>query len=162
MLQIDTLARTQANTSLAGTYTSTNIITNKETNTNLTSHLTLTSTPSHPGLKITTLLINATDHLLIVARKAHISNPSDLDLRLYPTALESGSKGGEKMGMRAFRAVAQDMSALADAGTPTCESWRTLVDVLGEGLDEFTFVFGEEGVAVAVRAVGLGVEFWRG
>jgi hypothetical protein len=64
--------------------------------------------------------------------------------------------------MRAFRAVAQDMSALADAGTPTCESWRTSVDVLGEGLDEFTFVFGEEGVAVAVRAVGLGVEFWRG
>ena len=32
----------------------------------------------------------------------------------------------------------------------------------GLPLDEFVFVFGEEdGVAVAVRAVGLGVEFER-
>ena len=68
--------------------------------------------------------------------------------------------------MRAFRAVAQDMAALVYAGTPTCETWRTSVGVLGERdglpLDEFVFVFGEEdGVAVAVRAVGLGVEFER-
>jgi hypothetical protein len=155
MLQIDTLARAQANTSLAGSYTSTN------KDTNLTSHLTLTTTPAHPGLKITTLLTNATNHLPLIARKAHIANPPDLDLRLYPTALEAESKDGKKMKMRAFRAVAQDMSALVDAGTPTCDTWRTSVDVLG-GEDEFVFVFGEEeGVAVAVRAVGLGVEFRR-
>lgn len=161
MLQIDTLARAQANIALAGSYTAIN------NNTNTTSHLILTASPNFPGLKITTLLINNTDTLPIIARKAHISNPSDLDFRLYPTDLESGyGKNGKRMSMRAFRAVAQDMAALVDAGTPTCETWRTSVGVLGERdglpLDEFVFVFGEEdGVAVAVRAVGLGVEFER-
>ena len=161
MLQIDTLARAQANIALAGSYTAIN------NNTNTTSHLILTASPNFPGLKITTLLINNTDTLPIIARKAHISNPSDLDFRLYPMDLESiHERDGEKMKTRAFRAVAQNMSALADAGTPTCETWRASVGVLGERdglpLDEFVFVFGEEdGVAVAVRAVGLGVEFER-
>jgi hypothetical protein len=162
MLQIDTLSRAQANITLAGSYKST-IKANSTTST--TSHLTLSQSPKLPGLKITTLLINNTNYLPIIAQKSHIANPSDLDFRLYPTNLESEFENG-KMPMRAFRAVAQDMSALADAGTPTCDSWRTSVDVLGERdglpLDEFVFVLREEdGLAVKVRAVGLGVEFER-
>ena len=161
MLQIDTLARAQANITLAGSYTAIN------NNTNTTSHLILTASPNFPGLKITTILVNSTDYLPMIAQKANIANPSDLDFRFYPTDLESKSeKNGKEMKTRAFRAIAQDMSALADAGTPTCETWRTSVDVLGERdglpLDEFIFVLREEdGVAVAVRAVGLGVEFER-
>jgi hypothetical protein len=158
MLQIDTLARSQANTSLAGSYAS--------TNDNITSRLTLTSSPKLPGLKITTLVVNNTDYLPIIAQKAHIANPSDLDFRLYPTDLESEFGTDGKMKTRAFRAVAQDMSALADAGTPTCETWRTSVDVFGERdrlpLDAFVFVLREEdGFAVGARALGLGVEFER-
>ena len=157
MLQIDTLARSQANTSLAGSYAS--------TKDNITSLLTLSSAPKLPGLKITTLLVNNTDYLPIIAQKAHIANPSDLDLRLYPTDLQSESEN-DKETIRAFRAAAQDMSALADAGTPTCETWRTSVDVLGEKgglpLDEFVFVLRErDGFAVSARALGLGVEFER-
>jgi len=160
MLQIDSLARSQANITLAGSY----MVPNKD---NTTSRLTLTSSPKFPGLKITTILVNSTDYLPMIAQKAKIANPSDLDFRFYPTDLESKSeKNGKEMKTRAFRAIAQDMSALADAGTPTCETWRTSVDVLGERdglpLDEFIFVLREEdGVAVAVRAVGLGVEFER-
>jgi hypothetical protein len=162
MLQIDTLSRAQANITLAGSYKSTNKANNT---TNTTSHLTLTTSPSLPGLKITALVINNTNYLPIIAQKSHIANPSDLDFRLYPTNLESEFENG-KMSMRDFRAVAQDMSALADAGTPTCDSWRTSVDILGERdglpLDEFVFVLREEdGLAVKVRAVGLGVEFER-
>jgi hypothetical protein len=160
MLQIDSLARLQASVSLAGSYT----VLNKD---NTTSRLTLASSPKFPGLKITTLLVNNTDYFPIIAGKAHIASPSDLDFRLYPTDLESKSeKNGKKIKTRAFRAIAQDMSALADAGTPTCDSWRTSVDVFGERdglpLDEFVFVLREEdGFAVGVRAVGLGVEFER-
>jgi hypothetical protein len=159
MLQIDALARAQANASLVGSYTTTN----REDET--ISHLTLTSSRALPGLKITTLFINNTDYLPIIAQKANIATPSDLNFRLYPTDLESESMNGKET-MRAFRAIAQDMSALADAGTPTCDSWRTSVDILGERdglpLDEFVFVLREEdGVAVKVRAVGLGIEFER-
>jgi hypothetical protein len=166
MLQIDSLARSQANITLTGSYASTTN-NNNNNNNNLTSRLTLTSSPKLPGLKIKTLLVNNTDYLPIIAPKAHIANASDLDFRLYPTDLESKSeKNGKEMKTRVFRAVAQDMSALADAGTPTCDSWRTSVDVLEERdglpLDEFVFVLREDdGVAVGVRAVGLGVEFER-
>jgi hypothetical protein len=162
MLQIDTLSRAQANITLAGSYKSTNKANNA---TNTTSHLTLSQSPKLPGLKITTLLANNTDYLPIIAQKANIADPTDLDFRLYPTDLESHSENG-KEALCAFRAVAQDMSALADAGTPTCDSWRTSVDVLGERdglpLDEFVFVLRkEDGLAVGVRAMGLGVEFER-
>lgn len=164
MPQIDRLARAQANVTLAGSYTATN-----EDNT--TSHLTLTSS-EFPGLKITTVEVNNTNYLDIIAKKANISKPSDLDFRLYPTNLEtesiqdtsSGNEDHDKTKHRAFCAVTQDMSALADAGTPTCDSWQT-VDVWereGLPLDEFVFELREEdGIAVAVRAVGLGVVFKR-
>ena len=165
MLQIDTLARSQANVSLAGSYTATNKDNNNKATNKTTSHLTLTSSPTLPGLGITTLFVNNTNYLPIIAQKANIADPTDLDFRLYPTNLQSKSENGKEI-LRALRAVAQDMSALADAGTPTCDSWRTSVDVLGEreglSLDEFVFVLREEdGLAVGVRAVGLGVEFER-
>lgn len=59
------------------------------------------------------LVVNGTDWLTQIAQWANIVPSSDLDLRLYPTDLKQGNQ-------RAFRAVIQDMDALADAGTPTC------------------------------------------
>ena len=91
------------------------------------------------------------------AQRAAIDPVSDIDFRLYPTDLETGSKG-------AFRAVVQDKDALVDAGTPTCISWQQAADVFQRGglpLYEFVLEMGEGGEVVAVEAPALGVVFER-
>jgi len=101
------------------------------------------------------LKVNGTDWLAQIAQRAAIDPASDIDFRLYPTDLETGSK-------RAFRAVVQDKDALVDAGTPTCISWQQTVDVFQRGdlpLDDFVLETGDGGEVVAVEALALGVVF---
>jgi len=146
LLQIDKLARIQANTTIAGTYTAGNNGT-----------LVIGPATADPGLAITQLKVNGTDWLAQIARRAAVDPASDIDFRLYPTDLEAGSK-------RAFRAVVQDKNALADAGTPTGISWQQTVDAFHEGglpLDEFLLATGDGGEVVVVEAPALGIKFKR-
>ena len=116
------MARTQASSIIAGTYNADN-----------NSIIVIGPATVDPGLDITQLRVNGTDWLAQIAQRAAIDYASDIDFRLYPTDLETGSK-------RAFRAVVQDKDALVDAGTPTCISWQQMVDVFqrdGLPLDEF-------------------------
>jgi hypothetical protein len=140
------LARVQASATIAGTYTASN-----------NSTLIIGPATADPGLAITQLKVNGTDWLAQIAQRAAIDLASDIDFRLYPTDLESGSK-------RAFRAVVQDKDALVDAGTPTCISWQQTVDVFQTGglpSDEFVLEMGGGGEVVAVEAPALGVVFRR-
>jgi hypothetical protein len=146
LLQIDKLARAQANATITGTYTTPN-----------NSTLVIGPATSDPGLAIVELNVNGTDWLAQVAQRAGIDPVSEIDFRLYPTGLESGNK-------RAFRAVVQDKNALVDAGTPTCISWQQTVDFFqrdGLPLDEFVLENGADGEAVAVEAPALGMVFQR-
>jgi hypothetical protein len=146
LLQVDKLARAQANATIAGTYTADN-----------NSTLVIGPATSDPGLAIIELRVNGTDWLVQIARRANIEPAKDIDFRLYPTDLEEDNK-------RAFRAIVQDMDALADAGTPTCISWQQTVDVFERGglpLDRFVFVMDDRGEVVAVETEALGVVFER-
>jgi hypothetical protein len=146
LLQVDKLARAQANATIAGTYTADN-----------NSSLVIGPATSEPGLAIIELRVNGTDWRTQIARQAEIEPTNDIDFRLYPTSLETGNR-------RAFRAVIQDVDALADAGTPTCISWQQAVDVFERGglaLDQFVFVMDDDGEVVAVEAAALGVVFRR-
>ena len=76
-------------------------------------------------------------------------------MRLYPTGLREQTEGGEKV---VFRAVFQDESDLGDAGTPTCDTWRSVNEfqVNGRGLYEFVFeVVDGEAMRLEVPALGL-------
>jgi len=146
LLQIDRLARAQANATIAGTYTADN-----------NSTLTISPVTSDPGLAITQLNVNGTDWLSEIAQRAGIEPASDIDFRLYPTSLVTGNR-------RAFRAVIQDKDALVDAGTPTCISWQQTVDVFereGRPLDEFVLEMDDGDEIVAVEATAWGVVFKR-
>lgn len=146
LLQIDKLARIQANGTIAGTYTADN-----------NSNIIIGPATADPGLAITQLKVNGTDWLAQIAKNAGIEPASDTDFRLYPTELETGSK-------RAFRAVIQDKDALVDAGTPTCISWQQTVDLFQRGglpLDEFVLETADGGGVVAVEALALGMVFKR-
>ena len=146
LLQIDKLGRTQANGTIAGTYTADNNNT-----------LVIGPSTADPGLAIIHLIVNGTNWLAHIAQRAAIDPASDIDLRLYSTDLEAGSK-------RAFRAMVQDKNALVDAGTPTYISWRQTVDVFqreGPPLDEFVSKMGDGGEVVTVEAPALGILFKR-
>jgi hypothetical protein len=146
LLQVDKLARAQANATIAGTYTADN-----------NSTLIIGPATSNPGLAIIELRVNGTDWLAHIAQLANIKPTDDIDFRLYPTSLEEDNK-------RAFRAIIQDMDALADAGTPTCISWQQTVDIFERGglpLDRFVLVTDGGGEVVAVEAAALGVVFSR-
>lgn len=140
------MARTQASGIIAGTYNADN-----------NSTIVIGPATADPGLAITQLQVNGTDWLTQIAQRAAIDYASDIDFRLYPTDLETGSK-------RAFRAVVQDKDALADAGTPTCISWQQTVDVFqrdGLPLDEFVLELGDGGEVVTVEAPALGMVFQK-
>ena len=144
LLQIDKLARTQANGTIAGTYTADN-----------NSTLVIGPATADPGLAIIHLIVNGTNWLAQIAQRAAIDPASDIDLRLHPTDLEAGSK-------KAFRAVVQDKDALVDAGTPTCIGWQQTIDLLqreGLPLDGLVLETSDGGEFVTVEAPALGILF---
>ncbi|RDW74644.1 serine hydrolase domain-containing protein [Aspergillus mulundensis] len=113
-----------------------------------------------PGLCINEFVSNGTDFRAILAALLGISKPKGLSIRLYPTQLIDDSGPGSR---QAFRAVFQDITELADNGTPTCVSWMD-VDKLtygGRGLDEFVFALNASGDAVGVQIPALQVDLWR-
>ena len=84
-----------------------------------------------------------------------------MDMRLYPTDLHNAKSNRTNL---TFRAVFQDTAAPADAGTPTCTTWRDGVDELvynGFALDEFVFTLDKQGGAVTVTIDALGMTMER-
>lgn len=113
-----------------------------------------------PGLNVETLQNDDVDVKASYADALGIA-AENLSMRLYPANLQTrmGGDGGTKV---AFRAVFQDMAALEDAGTPTCETWRT-VDEGYIGMKPIgLFVFEWEGGRVSgVEVVALGVSMGK-
>ncbi|KAF2651180.1 alkaline D-peptidase [Lophiostoma macrostomum CBS 122681] len=105
---------------------------------NSTASLTIAqATDSTTGLSVTTFTANGTDLRSIYAKLNRIK-PENLSVRLYPTDLRQKIGGGEKI---VFRAIFQGMSDIGDAGTPTCDTWRSIdaLQVNERGVDEFVF-----------------------
>ncbi|KAJ4294194.1 hypothetical protein N0V90_007884 [Kalmusia sp. IMI 367209] len=107
---------------------------------------------SSPGLSLTSFKSSHKDVRAVYAELNDIS-PENLSFRLYPTNTAEEKEKGKKM---AFRASFQDVTELADAGTPTCDTWRYIdqLQVNGVGLDEFIFEMeGDQAVGVTVPAL---------
>jgi hypothetical protein len=113
-----------------------------------------------PGLFIENFISNGTDFHEALARLSGVSNSTDLSIRLYPTQLIQQHRSGSR---QAFRAVFQDKTELADAGTPTCVSWMTLdrFQFAGHALDEFVFTLNSEGEVLGVEIPALDVVLKR-
>lgn len=152
LLQINKLARVEANQTLAGTYHTPN---------QAGSNLRLELTGSDPGLAISEFNMNGTDWVAYIARQAGISKSAYLDLRIYPTNLERQIGGHGKQ--QVFQGVIQDKSPLVDAGTPTCIFWMTIGELERDGqpLDGFVVDFDRHGIATAITWPALGVRFER-
>lgn len=96
---------------------------------------------SGPGLVVQKLKVGGIDIKGQVGKELGIK-ASNLDFRLYPTNVEDSH-------MHQFTAVFQDTSALIDAGTPTCITWK---DVGASSNGEYNFIFelGRDGLATGV------------
>ncbi|KAF2106099.1 beta-lactamase/transpeptidase-like protein [Lophiotrema nucula] len=101
-----------------------------------------------PGLSLTNFTAADKD-LRAVYAKLNSIDPENLSFRLYPTDLIEDAAKGKRM---TFRASFQDVTTLADAGTPTCDTWRYIdrLQINGVGIDEFIFEV-ESGNAVKVE-----------
>ncbi|KAL4860926.1 hypothetical protein BDV12DRAFT_204544 [Aspergillus spectabilis] len=141
---LDAVAREEADHRFGGTYTSGN------------SSLTLT-TDNGPGIKVTSWISLGEDMLTTLANMQPGGPPENLDLRLYPTGLESPGK-------ISFRSAVSGVSPTGPPRGPltrACKAWM-LVDGLVYGsvaLDEFVFDIREDGRAVSVSPRGLRTSF---
>ncbi|KAI3290090.1 hypothetical protein DTO002I6_6495 [Penicillium roqueforti] len=115
---------------------------------------------SLPGLYIQEFVSNGTDFRATLAGLVGVAKPADLSIRLYPTQLVEDSGSGSKQG---FRAVFQDVTELADAGTATCVSWLDIgrLQYGGHGLDEFIFSLDQSGQAVSVEIPALRISLQK-
>lgn len=106
---------------------------------------------AEPGMTVTSLVNNGVDVVDAIARRKGITG-SAVSFRLYPTNLRSGSR-------MAFRAVFQNKDQFEDSGTPTCESWLNVDQIVygSEALDEFIFDLEEDGRAKGVEIPALRV-----
>jgi hypothetical protein len=120
-----------ANTYFAGTFTSGN------------SSLTIAPTKNTaPGLALTNFTSGKLDLFDTYASLSGIAKES-LSIRLYPTGFQEETAKGLRM---RFRAIIQDIDAFADAGTPTCDSWRSVdeLQLSSVGIDQFVFEVNSE------------------
>lgn len=149
-----TTATEQAVSNFGGGYT------DKRTNSSIS--ITYDSHGSLPGIWMKDFISNGVDFKDTLADIMGMDNGTVLSIRLYPTQrTEEGYHCHRSK--QAFRAVLQDKTALADAGTPTCVSWMD-VDKLqfGErGLDEFIFTVDSADKALSVEIPALNVTLTR-
>ncbi|KAL1606527.1 hypothetical protein SLS60_003932 [Paraconiothyrium brasiliense] len=103
------------------------------------------ATDSSPGLSVSHFRLGDKDIRAAYAKINDIA-PENLSFRLYPT-----NAGGDGSRM-AFRASFQDVTALADAGTPTCDTWRYIdqFQLHSVSLDEFVFEL-KDGKAITIK-----------
>lgn len=151
---LDATARSQAETNIAGTYTSSD----PEANTTLT----LTTEPSLPGLRLTSFVSNSSDVLhTLFAGLRKSPNP---DVRLYPTELVRKNANGTETRKYNIVANSPDVKypdSLVEA--LNCVSWQ-LVDstVYGAvGIDEVWIETDGIGKAVGVEVRAFGAKMER-
>ncbi|KAK7189868.1 hypothetical protein DPSP01_008420 [Paraphaeosphaeria sporulosa] len=141
---LEQIAIMQASAAFAGTYTSISP-------TNMTLVVAQAKDGS-PGLSVPRFQSGEMDVRAVYAALNGVA-PESLSFRLYPSDVGSRAQG------QVFRGVFQDISALTDTGTPTCETWRDVnrLQVGGFGLDEFVFEMeGGEAVGLVIPAFGAG------
>ncbi|KAI9926587.1 hypothetical protein MW887_004355 [Aspergillus wentii] len=118
------------------------------------SSLTLTADDG-PGLKVQSWISNS-DNLL--GSLAQLKGYGNLDIRLYPTGLESTNHVS-------FRAIIRDLSASRGIGptTNSCITWGTVDGMLygSVGLDEFMFELNQSGDVVGVSPGALRISLAR-
>ncbi|KAJ5238421.1 hypothetical protein N7468_003040 [Penicillium chermesinum] len=137
---LEEAAKRQANTRFSGTYSQNN------SNSSIT-----IATDDGPGLVVTKWSNNGTNMLQSYATLNGFTDPSQLDIRLYPTGLTSP-------GQLSFRAVIPPL--LPDGIGPftsSCITWVTLDShIYGNiGLDEFVFGIGDDGTADSISPRAL-------
>jgi CubicO group peptidase (beta-lactamase class C family) len=141
----------QASIAFAGTYSF--AVTN--TSGSLIASLTIAqATDSTPGISLTNFTSGTTDIHALYAKLNGIE-PQNLSFRLYPTDLVDITQKATRM---AFRAIFQDIKELGDAGTPTCDTWRSIdkLQLNGVGIDEFVFeIKGSRVIGIEAPALGL-------
>ncbi|KAH8657601.1 beta-lactamase/transpeptidase-like protein [Tricladium varicosporioides] len=150
---VEDAAREEANENLTGTFSS--------TSKNLNSTLTLTTSPTLPGLILTTYISNSTNFLVSpTSATSIISSPS---MRLYPTGLKQIKADG--CTVLGFRVVDEDLEAPTVTGAfgVECSAWM-MVDGLywgTVGTDEFLVTVDKEGRTVSVEPRALRVVLER-
>lgn len=145
---LEKVAIVEASMAFSGTYVS-------ASNANMTLVIAQAEDAS-PGLSVTHFTFGDRDIRAAYAAAKRIV-PENLSFRLYPTDM-----GGQSDETTVFRASFQDVTELADAGTPTCDTWRYIdeLQLHGLSLDEFVFEM-EGGVAVEVVVPAFGVVLGR-
>lgn len=151
---IDATARAQADSNLSGTYTSTSPNTNAS--------ISLTTEPTLPGLKVTSLISNSTDVINTLYAVANgIPAP---DVRLYPTELVGETGNGTVV--RKYNAVISN----PDAEYPNslieslnCVAWAQVGgQVYGSiVVDEVWIETDESGKAIGVELRAFGAKMER-
>ena len=129
---LEIVAQSQAEQSFTGVYTDANGVV-----VNIT-----TTDPRVPGLSVDVLKTPEMDIRMDIAKSLDIA-PDALSFRLYPTGLRQTAGERERL---AFRAIFEDINALVDAGTPTCETWRTANQLFIDGVPADRFVFDTDGI----------------
>ncbi|EED15033.1 alkaline D-peptidase, putative [Talaromyces stipitatus ATCC 10500] len=147
------IAMLNANATFTGSYTA-----SSSELSGLNSSISI-SVDSLPGLIVDSFISNGTDFRKQLAMLYNAADYEALSVRLYPTHLSSTTTqpGGSR---QVFRAVYQDKKEFADAGTPTCVSWRD-VDKFrygGAAVDLFVFDLDAEGKIVGVEIPALRVK----
>ncbi|KAI0965923.1 beta-lactamase/transpeptidase-like protein [Xylaria arbuscula] len=146
------IARTQANTTYAGSY--------KSPTSN--SSLTLSVDGTHPGLGITSWRSNGVPMMsLAVALSQNISvdywDDIQPSIRLYPSGLwDATANGGRRVG---FKATFEDLAlpAVANPYTTDCATWVSVAGVAygSQPLDEFIFEVDGNGSVLSVENSAL-------
>ncbi|KAH8429353.1 serine hydrolase domain-containing protein [Aspergillus melleus] len=134
---LDQIAQRAADQRFSGTYVA------RDTNSTIT-----ISTDDGPGLKVTNWTKGDIRIFEALSKFYGDESPADLEVRLYPTGLETDSR-------ISFRAVVQDTGKhLPGIGpfTSSCFTWVTVdgMQYNGVGMDEFVFDVDEKGRAVRV------------
>ncbi|OCL07086.1 beta-lactamase/transpeptidase-like protein [Glonium stellatum] len=153
--ELEAVARNEAESVYAATYTATN---------GLNSSITLTTDPSKPGLGVSSWISNGTDFLAVIAALQLVSK-DESSIRIYPTDLESTSNSNASGRKIAFRGVVEVTSSFQDHGVfSSCGSW---FDVDGNTwgnypMDELIFSLSDDGTkAITVTLKFLKVNLER-
>ncbi|KAK2754021.1 hypothetical protein FQN54_007190 [Arachnomyces sp. PD_36] len=126
------------------------------------SEISIVTDDDAPGLRIKSWMSNGKNVFLAFMPRLGLTDPSKLELRLYPTGLVSPGK-------ISFRAVPVSLEegGLASLGmgpiTSVCTSWSSVGgQVYGNvGVDEFVFEVGEEGEVVGLSPRAMRVSLPR-
>ncbi|KAH6681323.1 beta-lactamase/transpeptidase-like protein [Halenospora varia] len=140
-------AREEAAVNFAGEY--------KSKNKALNSSLTVTTSPSHNGLGLSSFISNNTDMFTVGGLLLGGVPRANVSIRLYPTTLSNSKKGyGSAVKQVTWRAVFENTGNTADEGFFGCGTWVGADgNMYGNvGVDEILFTLGNNGKALSVEA----------